>query len=332
MSVSSLHLPMAIATRPQFGSPPCTAVFTSGELTIALATRFAWATSRAASTWTSISEWAPSPSRAICLVRSTRNVVQRRLERHRIDRAGGTRGHDDRRVARGRVGVDAHAVERPVDHPSEGGIEIRRRQLGVGEQQRDVCRHVGLDHPDALGHSDHPGRRSGDLGLGELGDGVGGHHPACRPVGVVGGEVRGQCADARPDAFDRVTTPDDPRGGHDDVGRLAAEAFGHRAGHLDGVVVALPAGRDVRVLGDDHHGAGHPVGDVRPAQRDARPGEPALREHRGGRHRRRCCDHDEVVGVVLHADVGDVAPEAGGQAGHASNPCLPCTLLLPAPA
>ena len=47
MSVSSLHLPIAIATRPQFGSAPCTAVFTSGELTIALATRLAWASSRA---------------------------------------------------------------------------------------------------------------------------------------------------------------------------------------------------------------------------------------------------------------------------------------------
>ena len=41
MSVSSVHLPIAIATRPQFGSAPCTAVLTSGELTIALATRFA---------------------------------------------------------------------------------------------------------------------------------------------------------------------------------------------------------------------------------------------------------------------------------------------------
>ena len=71
MSVSSLHLPIAIATRPQFGSPPCTAVFTSGELTIALATRLACASSRAESTCTSISEWAPSPSRAICLVRSS---------------------------------------------------------------------------------------------------------------------------------------------------------------------------------------------------------------------------------------------------------------------
>ena len=44
MSVSSWHLPTAIATRPQLGSAPCTAVLTSGELTIALATRLAWAT------------------------------------------------------------------------------------------------------------------------------------------------------------------------------------------------------------------------------------------------------------------------------------------------
>ena len=53
---------------PSSGSAPCTAVFTSGELTIALATRFAWARSRARSTTTSSSFVAPSPSRAICLV------------------------------------------------------------------------------------------------------------------------------------------------------------------------------------------------------------------------------------------------------------------------
>ena len=68
MSVSSWHLPMAMATRPQLGSAPCTAVLTSGELTIALATRLAWSRSRAPSTTTSISVSAPSPSRAICLV------------------------------------------------------------------------------------------------------------------------------------------------------------------------------------------------------------------------------------------------------------------------
>ena len=67
MSVS-LHLPTAMATRPQFGSAPCTAVFTSGELTIDLATRLACSVSRARSTVTSISVSAPSPSRATCFV------------------------------------------------------------------------------------------------------------------------------------------------------------------------------------------------------------------------------------------------------------------------
>ena len=68
MSVSSEHFPTAIATRPQFGSAPCTAVFTSGELTMALATRLAWVSSAAPSTTTSIRVVAPSPSRATCRV------------------------------------------------------------------------------------------------------------------------------------------------------------------------------------------------------------------------------------------------------------------------
>ena len=61
-------MPTAIATRPQLGSAPCTAVFTSGELTIALATRLACAVDAAPSTHTSISFVAPSPSRATCWV------------------------------------------------------------------------------------------------------------------------------------------------------------------------------------------------------------------------------------------------------------------------
>ena len=69
MSAYWLHLPTAMATRPQFGSAPCTAVFTSGEFTMAFATVFACPASRAPSTVTSMSVSAPSPSRAICFVR-----------------------------------------------------------------------------------------------------------------------------------------------------------------------------------------------------------------------------------------------------------------------
>ena len=56
---------MAIATRPQLGSAPWTAVLTSGEFTMALPTRLAWASSRAPLTTTVISLEAPSPSEAI---------------------------------------------------------------------------------------------------------------------------------------------------------------------------------------------------------------------------------------------------------------------------
>ena len=75
MSVSSLHLPIAMATRPQLGSAPCTAVLTSGELRIALATRLAWSRSRAPVTSTVSSLVAPSPSRASCRVRSRHTAV-----------------------------------------------------------------------------------------------------------------------------------------------------------------------------------------------------------------------------------------------------------------
>ena len=70
MSVYWLHLPTAIATRPQLGSAPCTAVFTSGEFTIALATVLACSAFAASSTRTSMSVSAPSPSRAIFFVSS----------------------------------------------------------------------------------------------------------------------------------------------------------------------------------------------------------------------------------------------------------------------
>ena len=57
MSVSSLHLPIAMATLPQLGSRPCTAVLTSGEFTMALATRLACASSRASFTVTTMSRF-----------------------------------------------------------------------------------------------------------------------------------------------------------------------------------------------------------------------------------------------------------------------------------
>ena len=51
--------------RPQFGSDPATAVFTSGELAMARAMRTAASSLGAPVTWMVMSFFAPSPSRAI---------------------------------------------------------------------------------------------------------------------------------------------------------------------------------------------------------------------------------------------------------------------------
>ena len=59
---------MAMITLPQLGSAPCTAHLTRGELTTALATRLAWAASRAEATVTWMTLVAPSPSAASCRV------------------------------------------------------------------------------------------------------------------------------------------------------------------------------------------------------------------------------------------------------------------------
>src|SRR5215213_2074087 len=60
---ANLVAAQVVRPRRQVGSAPWTAVLTSGELTIAFATRLACSRSRALSTTTSISVSAPSPSR-----------------------------------------------------------------------------------------------------------------------------------------------------------------------------------------------------------------------------------------------------------------------------
>src|SRR6185436_10489919 len=62
--------PAAATMRPQLGSAPCTAVFTSGELAMVLATRMASAAVRASLTAIVISLVAPSPPRTMPMARS----------------------------------------------------------------------------------------------------------------------------------------------------------------------------------------------------------------------------------------------------------------------
>ena len=158
--------------------------------------------------------------------------------------------------------------------------------------------------------------------LGELRDRVGGHHPARRTIGIVGGECAGQRVDAGADPLDRIATADHAGRGDHDVGRLAPETLRDALRHLDRVGVALRPGRHVGVLRDDHDGVCLTVGDLGAAEGDARTGEPAPGEHAGHRDGAVGGDHHEVVGVVLDADVRDVAAETEWERGHGSSPAL----------
>ena len=158
--------------------------------------------------------------------------------------------------------------------------------------------------------------RAGDGGGRDLGDGVGGHHPGRRAVGIGARQRSRDRGETRTDPFHRIA-PADHAGRRDDhvVGR-AAEPIGDGPGHFERIGVAVLAGRDVGVLRDHDDRLGEAVGHVPTRQRDTRPGEPALREQRSHRHRPIGGDHHEVVGVVLHPDVRDVGAKARGEFGH----------------
>ena len=66
MSIATPERPAAARMRPQLGSPPCSAVFTSGDSATVRAMRSASSlAARAPSTRTSAMRVAPSPSRTI---------------------------------------------------------------------------------------------------------------------------------------------------------------------------------------------------------------------------------------------------------------------------
>ena len=142
--------------RPQFGSPPCSAALTSGELATARATRSTVASSPP------VHVHAADPLRALAVAHDLqREPAQRVVERlpqaqlvlglRRDDHAARARGHQHRRVVGGELPVDGDAVERALDAHAEqqvGGLGLERR---VGLHEAEHGREARLDHPRALG-------------------------------------------------------------------------------------------------------------------------------------------------------------------------------------
>ena len=172
------------------------------------------------------------------------------------DRGGRAGGEKDCGVVRRGVGVDGHLVEGLLDRGEErlvGGVLGKR---GVGREDAEHGRHVGLDHAGALDEAAHVdgvgGAVSGfDLSLegGFLGHGVGRHDGH---GGVVGGRgIGAECTDRGRDSLliggEGQRHADDAGGGHEDVVRLAAERLRHELGGLSGRLETRLSGRGVRV-------------------------------------------------------------------------------------
>ena len=138
--------------------------------------------------------------------------------------------------------------------PTPLAIPTTRRRAAA-DRRRSATFGNGVGRHDALGGRVAPRCRSAPRGVAAI--------PArTRPSGIGGRSPRSRRPGARP--------------GHSRAGRRRRRASSTAS------CVAGGAVRDVGVLRHDHDRPGPPVGEVLAADRHARAGEPALREHAGG--------------------------------------------------
>ena len=177
-AVSCIAAPTACAIRPQFGSPPCSAALTSGELAIARATRSRPRRRSRRGRPRGRSAWSPR-RRARCPARACAapSPAPRRSATSSSDcgsttHAAGARGLQDHGVVGGELPVHGDAVERARDAHAEqqvGGLGAQRR---VGLDEAEHRRERGRDHPRALGlrGQPHGAGRQRDVDLDLLGE------------------------------------------------------------------------------------------------------------------------------------------------------------------
>ena len=130
--VFGIAIPSDCAIRPQFGSPPCSAAFTSGEFATARATRLDDTVGAAAH------DHAADPLGALAVAHDVQRElaqrpVQRLAEAHAVLAVGLDRTPDapgrlqDHRVVGGELPVDGDAIERALDAQPEQQIGEARR-------------------------------------------------------------------------------------------------------------------------------------------------------------------------------------------------------------
>ena len=160
-SAGSPALPTAMTTRPQLASSPATAVFTSGELAIAMAMRLADVAPFAPVTFT-VDEFSRALAVPGDLLGEVAEEAFQRLAEFleaavaRQRDGGGTAlggaGRKEQERVRGRgVAVDGHAVEAFVGALLQQRLQDGGRDRRIGEDEGQHGRHVGSDHARALG-------------------------------------------------------------------------------------------------------------------------------------------------------------------------------------
>ena len=186
-------------------------------------------------------------------------------------------GEQRHHVVGGGIAVHADHVEGILHVGGERLLQHGGRNGGVGGDEDEHGRHIGVDHAHALADGADAAlfaaqhKAVGDL----LFDGVGGHDALRRLVAMFAQPCR-QGGHARRDGLERERLADDARGGDDDVCRRHARILFHEGAHalrdLDAVRVA-----GVGVAAVAHHRPRIAVGDVFFGDEDGRALDEVLR-------------------------------------------------------
>ena len=149
--------PAAATSRPQLGSPPCMAVFTSSEFAIVRAARSACAHSRAPidanGDQLGGAFAAPDDADGELFRDGAQSGLERWIERVVDHHAARAVRHRKHRVVGRAFAVHGNRVERVARHRRQRLPQERRLHLRVARQKSQHRRHQRLDHPRALRHA-----------------------------------------------------------------------------------------------------------------------------------------------------------------------------------